>query len=168
MAVDRCDECGYSYDEGLAWSAGTAIVDEARGIGHAIERLGERSRRRPSADVWSPLEYACHVRDVLLAQRERVLLARQVDCPTPAPMGRDARVVMEGYAEQDPTSVARQLSDAAELFENVLDRLGDDWDRTLIYNFPHPTERSLRWVAVHTLHEVVHHRRDVETARSDR
>lgn len=166
MAVDRCDECGYSYDEGLAWSAGTAIVDEARAIADAVQRLGDQSRRRPATDVWSPLEYACHVRDVLLVQRERVLLARQVDCPTPAPMGRDARAELEGYGEQDPVSVARQLGDAAELFENVLDRLGEDWDRTMTYNYPEPTERSLRWVAVHTLHEVVHHRRDVEAGRS--
>lgn len=133
-------------------------------MAHAVQRLGDRSRQRPTTGVWSPLEYACHVRDVLLVQRERVLLARQVDRPTPAPMGRDARADLDGYAEQDPVSVARQLGDAAELFENVLDRLGEDWDRTMIYNYPEPTERSLRWVAVHTLHELVHHRRDVEAA----
>ena len=77
-------------------------------------------------------------------------------------MGRDERVGHDGYAEQLPVDVARQLIDAAGLFVNVLDRLApDDWDRTVVYNFPEPTERSLRWVAVHTEHEVRHHRLDV-------
>ena len=34
-------------------------------------------------------------------------------------------------------------------------------DRTLIYNYPEPAPRSIRWVAVHTLHEVMHHLGDV-------
>ena len=146
--VERCEECGFTYDEDLAWSAGTAIVGEAHDISQALGSVGDGARFRPTPETWSPVEYACHVRDVLLVQRERVLLARQVQNPAPAPMGRDARAELDG--------------DAAALFERVLDRLGDDWDRTMTYNFPEPTERSLRWVAVHTLHEVVHHRRDIE------
>lgn len=63
--------------------------------------------------------------------------------------------------EQIPDAVARQLCDAASLFTNVLSRLDDDWQRTVIYNYPTPTERSLAWVAVHTLHEVEHHLLDV-------
>ncbi len=38
-------------------------------------------------------------------------------------MGRDERVDHDGYADQDPAAVARQLVDAADLFANVLDRL---------------------------------------------
>ena len=160
--MERCDECGFSYDEGLAWSAGTAIVGEARAIAELLAGGGASVSARPAPGTWSPLEYACHVRDVLLVQRERVLLARQVDDLVPAPMGRDARADLDGYADQVPSDVARQLGDAAALFENVLDRLGDDWDRTMTYNYPVPTSRSLRWVAVHTLHEITHHRRDIE------
>ena len=80
-------------------------------------------------------------------------------------MGRDERVDHDGYAEQDPDDVTRQATDAATLFVNVLDRLGpDEWQRTVVYNFPAPTERSLRWVAVHTLHEVQHHLSDAQSA----
>ncbi len=78
-------------------------------------------------------------------------------------MGRDERVELDGYGEQRTSDVARQLSDAAHLFANVLSRLDPkDWDRTVIYNYPKPSERSLRWVAVHTLHEVRHHLLDVQ------
>jgi hypothetical protein len=77
-------------------------------------------------------------------------------------MGRDERVEHDGYAEQDPADVRRQLADAAKLFSNVLRRLGPtDWERRVVYPYPEPTERSLRWLAVHTQHEVEHHLLDV-------
>lgn len=79
--------------------------------------------------MWSPLEYGCHLRDVLLVQRERVLAAR-TDRPDCSPMGRDERVLHDGYAEQEPGDVARQLTDAAQMYGNVLSRLAaDDWNR---------------------------------------
>ena len=34
-------------------------------------------------------------------------------------------------------------------------------ERTVMYNYPATLERSLRWVAVHTVHEVHHHLLDV-------
>ena len=39
--------------------------------------------------------------------------------------------------------------------------LGSDWDRTVVYNYPSHSVRSLRWVAVHTVHELQHHLLDV-------
>ena len=111
---------------------------------------------------WSPLEYACHVRDMLLVQRERLLTARRLDKPVCEPMGRDERVELDGYAEQDPADVARQLRDAAQLFASDLGRISPaDWDRAVIYTYPHRAERSLRWLAIHTVHEVSHHLLDV-------
>ncbi len=156
-----CDECGFVYDLDRAPDAGADIVRTAAELAAILRdgRTDPRPRREP--EVWSPLEYGCHVRDVLLVQRERVLDARRNDTPSFQPMGRDERVVHDGYAEQDPGAVARQLDDAAALFANVLDRLGPDWDLTLAYNYPTRAERSLRWVAVHTVHEVQHHLLDV-------
>ncbi|ONI71311.1 hypothetical protein ALI144C_50740 [Actinosynnema sp. ALI-1.44] len=127
-----------------------------------ILRSGADVRRRPGSGVWSPLEYSSHVRDVLLVQRERVLLAQRLDTPDCEPMGRDERVEQEGYNEQEPAAVARQITDSALLFATVLDRLEETgWQRTLIYNAPSPVKRAVRWVAVHTLHEVRHHLMDI-------
>ncbi len=142
---------------------GAEIVE---GTSHLVLLLnGETSdlRTRRQHQLWSPLEYGCHVRDVLLVQRERVLAARRVEQPSFDPMGRDERVEHDGYAEQEPRDVARQLTDAALLFANVLDRLDpEDWGRTVMYNYPKQFERSLRWVAIHTLHEVQHHLLDTQ------
>jgi hypothetical protein len=160
--VERCTECGFEYDLSTALSAGPAIADGVAALVSLALQPGTdlRARRRPH--VWSPLEYLCHLRDVLLVQRERVLLARRVDRPALEPMGRDERVDHDGYGGQDPVDVARQLTDAAHLFANVITRLTpDDWERTVIYNYPERAERPLRWVCVHTAHEVQHHLLDV-------
>ena len=160
--MDRCDECGFEYDLDLAAGAGTAIADGAGELAAILTDDGADLRARRDANIWSPLEYACHVRDVLMVQRERVLAARRMDRPSFDPMGRDERVEHDGYAEQDPLAVARQLTDAAHLFANDLSRLGPtDWERTVMYNYPATFERSLRWVAVHTVHELHHHLLDV-------
>ena len=160
--ADQCAGCGFVYDLGQAEQVGHGIrerVAEAVAILRAHDP-GVRARRQP--DVWSPLEYGCHLRDVLLAQRERVLAARRTTLPDCPPLGREERVEHDGYAEQEPEDVARQLADAAMLFSNVLSRLGhDDWNRTVIYNYPETSERSLRWVALHTMHEVEHHFLDI-------
>ncbi|HEY8527856.1 MAG TPA: DinB family protein [Acidimicrobiales bacterium] len=122
----------------------------------------DRLRRRQAPGVWSPLEHACHVRDVLLVQRERVLVVRRGFGGPVEPMGRDERVEHDGYADQRPADVAVQVEQAALLFAGVLARLGPgDWDRTVGYGFPEPARRSLRWVAVHTEHEVAHHLADI-------
>jgi DinB superfamily len=160
--VDRCAECGFEYRLDEADRARVEITGCAAALGDIL-RDGDvdlRSRREPR--LWSPLEYGCHVRDVLIVQRERVLRARREERPSFAPMGRDERVEHDGYATQDPRDVARQLTDAAALFAHVLDRLGrEDWEREVTYNYPRHMVRSLRWVAVHTAHELRHHLQDV-------
>lgn len=160
----ECVACGFSFGLDDAERAGGRIVERAHGVGSALRSMPvARGQTRPDASTWSPLEYGCHVRDVLLVQRERVLLARRTDCPEPEKMGREERVEHDGYASQDPADVARQLEDAATLFANVLARLEPaDWERVLVYNYPERMERTLRWVAVHTLHEVVHHGVDID------
>jgi len=130
--MDQCADCGFNYDLSQSAAAGWSIcerVAEVVTILHARD-CNVRSRRQP--DVWSPLEYGCHLRDMLLVQRERVLAARRMDRPNCPPSGRDERAVHDGYAEQEPKDVARQLADAAQMFSNVLVRLSaDDWDRKL-------------------------------------
>ena len=159
-----CADCGFECDLADAERVGPLIVENTRDVS-AVLREGDplvlRARRAP--DTWSVHEYGCHLRDVLLVQRERVLLARRTEAPDVVAMGRDERVEHDGYESQLTPDVARQLDDAASLFAHVLSLIeGDTWDRTMIYNYPERMERSLRWVAVHTLHEARHHKRDIE------
>ena len=162
-----CGGCDFLYDEARFASASASIRDGAGALADGLSSLDTvAAGRRPAPDVWSPVEYGCHLRDVLLVQRERAILALVSDAPPRLPpMSRDERVAIEGYGGSAPAVVARQLRDAAALFTNVLDRLDPEgWSRTLVYNYPVERERSLRWLAVHTWHEVHHHLGDVRGA----
>ena len=100
--------------------------------------------------MWSALEYACHVRDVLLVQRERLYLALVEDTPSVAPMYRDERATPR-YNLQDPKTVAEQITVAANLAGQAFADLDEvQWLRRLIYNFPAPQERTVIWLAQHT------------------
>jgi len=131
-----------------------------------IDKLGTFDdaavRTRPEPEVWSPLEYACHVRDMLAVQTERVVIAQREVDPVFVPMGRDERAVENRYNEQDPQLVSAQLADAAETFASLLDGLdAAGWERTGTYNYPEPALRAVEWIAIHTTHELLHHRGDL-------
>jgi hypothetical protein len=80
------------------------------------------------------------------------------------PIGSDVRADHDDYADQDVVAVGRQPTDAAGLLANALDRLGpDDWALTVIYDYPEPAERDIRWLAVHAEHEVRHHLQEVRS-----
>lgn len=166
--MQRCEECGFIYDTDGADQSAAAIVGLADQLATRVSAPRADVRTRPAPTTWSPLEYACHVRDVLLVQRERVLLARRHSRPDLAPMGRDERAAHDGYNDQAVDDVCRQLRDAAAMFANVLTRLArDDWSRTVIYSYPAPAERTLQWVTVHTEHELRHHLGDVAAEIAD-
>jgi len=168
-AVDGvCVECGFDYD-GVADDEVAAKVREfgrryraplSRGL--PGESLDDLIRAHPLPDVWSALEYACHVRDVLAVQRVRVELALVEDTPTFAPMGREERVVDDQYNAQDPAVVLEELAANADAAAAMFEAMNaDQWARTGIYGYPEPTERDMRWIARHTIHEGHHHLLDV-------
>jgi hypothetical protein len=103
------------------------------------------------------------VRDVLLAQRERLFQALVEEQPSFVPIYREQRVRLARYADEAPEQVATGIGFAAGLAAWAFDGMTDtSWDRTCIYNFPEPSERTLLWLAQHTLHECVHHLHDIE------
>ncbi|MFC3963548.1 DinB family protein [Nocardia jiangsuensis] len=162
--MERCAECGFEYDDAhLPTISATirALAAEHAEIQTTADPAALRRRREPA--TWSALEYGCHLRDVLLVQRERLLAARRTDTPVAEPMGRDERAEHDGYADQAPIDIARQLTDAAALLTHAYDRLGPaDRERRLVYTYPERAERSLGWLALHTAHELRHHLLDVE------
>lgn len=176
--MNGCPECGFTqadidptaaaghpfpwrYDE-TAWNAVGSQIVTACAAAAAILRSDRDLWTRPAPTRWSPLEYACHIRDVLLIQRERALKALRGRGDEPLAMGRDERVVDDGYNHQDRNNVAVQLEQMAIMFVGLLDRLTPaQWDIELAYGFPDRSMRSLRWLAVHTAHEVVHHLHDM-------
>ena len=105
---------------------------------------------------------ACHVRGVLLVQRGRVLHALVAETPGFAPMHREERVELAGYAFEDPATVADEIDMASRLIARLFERLTDEQlRRRCIYNFPAPAQVDVGWVARHTVHEGAHHLMDL-------
>jgi DinB superfamily len=85
------------------------------------------------------------------------------DRPQYEPMGRDERVERDRYNEQSPETVAAEITAAADGLADYLDGLDDvGWERQGIYNYPTREARTVTWMADHTLHELVHHLRDMD------
>jgi hypothetical protein len=176
-AVDGvCEECGFDYDGVADAAVGDTLRDFARRYrvpmtrGLKGEALDDLLRAHPLDGVWSALEYACHVRDVFAVQRERVAQTLVEDLPSYTPMGREQRVVDDRYNEQDPLVVAGELAANAEAAASTFEELTEEqWQLRGLYGYPEPTERDLRWLARHTIHEGHHHLLDVgRTLRSAR
>ena len=159
--VERCDRSGFAYDQAAAGEAASMIRRDAASLAAVLESGADLvGRREPGR--WSPLEYGCHVRDMLCVQRELLPAWRRLDRQESTPMGRDERVELDGCASQGPADVARLLGDAAQLSGTDLDRLvGADCDRQASDSYPERAERSLRWLAIRTVREVRHHLGDV-------
>jgi DinB superfamily len=167
VAVDRCEQCGFVYG-----GIGTAdIPDAMRALSlqyqDALLEPGVAGlvRMRPAPDVWSALEYACHVRDVWLVQRDRAILALVEDTPTYARMCPDERTYLAGYQREDVTEVAGEVVMGANLMAKLFEGLAShQLARPCIYNYPEPLERDVAWLGHHTLHEATHHLEDLRSA----
>lgn len=115
---------------------------------------------RPEADVWSPLEYGAHVRDVFRLFDTRLALMLDSDEPTFDNWDQDRTAIDDRYAEQDPDQVADELGAAADSFlarlravaPAQLDRVG---------RRSNGDEFTVRTLAQYFLHDVVHHLWDV-------
>ncbi len=164
--MDRCGECGFDYYAFVRHE----IPDRLRALAqdHA-DRLGETpsayARQRPS-EGWSALEYGCHVRDVLVNQRDRIALTQVEDQPEFTPMGgvgREQLAVDQRYDLQDPSTVAAEVVRAADALAGPLASLDDvGWARTGVYGYPTREVRDVDWIARHTVHELHHHLGDVD------
>ena len=171
-AVDGvCEECGFDYaslDEAAVPNALRAFGRRYRAPltrGLPGEALDELLRAHPRPGVWSALEYACHVRDVLSVQRSRVAQALAEDMPTFAPMKREERVERLRYNEQPPDEVSAEIAANAEEIAAAFAALSpEQWSRRGVYGYPEPTERDVLWIGRHTVHEGQHHLLDVGRA----
>lgn len=167
--MEHCEQCGFSYDEVAVGALPDALHSLATAYRSRLE-TGVRNtteerllRTRPAPEAWSALEYCCHFRDVLLAQRERLYLALVEDTPRFSSIYRDQRVILARYRDDGLEEVGREVDLAANLLGRAFTRLEKvQWQRPCIYGYPAPAERTVAWLGRHTVHEGRHHLRDVD------
>jgi len=125
-----CPECGFDTRAFAREEVGDLLRANAVAWQEVLAGPVEDLRRRPSPQVWSPLEYACHVRDVFRLYHERLNLMLDQDDPLFPNWDQDATAVAERYGEQDPATVGQELAGAAWALAANFDSVGDDrWTR---------------------------------------
>ncbi len=121
-------------------------------------------RVRPAPSTWSPLEYACHVRDVCRRFEARLTLMLDHDDPVFENWDQDATALKARYAEQDPAAVAVELLDAASTLAAHFDDVdGRQWQRG--GRRSDGAQFTVDSFARYFIHDVVHHLHDID-ARS--
>jgi S-DNA-T family DNA segregation ATPase FtsK/SpoIIIE len=161
--VTTCRECGFPHRD-VATSTNTdRLLDTVAELCAEVADLPDAVvRRRPAPTVWSVVEYCCHLRDVLVTQRERVVRALVEVRPEFPPMHRDERAALTRYLEEEPACVVTHLRAVAEMAAWTFASLeAVQWTRACVYHYPESATRDLAWLGRHTVHEAVHHLADV-------
>lgn len=152
-----CPQCG--------WTAGDPmlVADWLRGTIPRWRAVLARAdvAERPEPQVWSALEYACHVRDVCALFGVRVLSMLQQHDPAFANWDQHATALDDRYWEQDPATVAEQYAVEAERTAAIFDTVsGDAWQR------PGTRSNGSRFTVASLVnyfqHDIAHHLHDVD------
>ena len=156
-----CPDCG--FDPAVVDRAELGSLIRANAAAWSAALTGPQVTVRPSPDVWSVTEYACHVRDVHVLFAERVALMLREDEPEFANWDQDATAVESRYDLADPAEVSPQLVAAAQAAADAYDGVADDgWSR--------PGRRdngsvfTVESIGRYHLHDVAHHLWDVTGA----
>ncbi len=162
MQVERCAECGF---DGGDWTDQTALDAIGRlppQWSDAIAGLGSDAlARRPVPEMWSIVEYADHVREVLFGMR--FLLDSAVsqpgvelgDPPEPefavTPRAIDVRVALAGI-DREAKALQDRLAELPAESWAATARVRGDW-------------LDAHWIARHAVHDATHHLGDVRCLR---
>ncbi len=155
----RCPDCGFEATATTPATAASALP-ELLPRWHAVLRRQDAAER-PNEITWSPLEYACHVRDVFDLFDQRLHLMLESDDPEFADWDQDQACIDEDYGRQDPAAVSAALFEAgAEIAASFAAVSQDQWSRT--------GRRSdgkvftIGSFSGYFMHEIVHHLHDVD------
>ncbi|HMM94253.1 DinB family protein [Phycicoccus sp.] len=156
-----CPDCGFE-------AAAVPADDVARLVLAATDPWPQvlaspDATRRPDPATWSPLEYACHVRDVCRLFDERLALLLTEDDPTFANWDQDETAVADRYGEQDPATVAGEVATAAAALATRFAGVEDvAWSRTATRS--DGSRFTTLTLGRYGLHDLVHHLHDVGAA----
>ena len=160
--TERCDVCGFEWDTVTAGEIPKRLEEAADGFRLVLAGDQTALGSRPAPDVWSAVEYGCHVRDVMLNLRDRIVLGLAEDNPKPHAMFTDVRIALGLYEDEQPARLAEEIAIAAALLGRTIAALDDEQlARPIFYGWPQSATRTLLWVAAQALHEAEHHLDDV-------
>jgi hypothetical protein len=153
-----CGECGFDSSAVAFADVPDLVRSNAISWAEVLER--ENVTERPDSETWSALEYSAHVRDVFRIFKVRLEQMLEFDDPQFENWDQDATAEAERYNDQDPATVASELSDAAAEVANAFETVpeGSRQRRGLRSDGSAFTVESL---AAYFIHDPIHHLHDV-------
>lgn len=160
VIAEGCTECGFVPGDPAATGAflrGTVPQWQA-----VLARPDAGERPRP--DVWSALEYGCHVRDVCRVFRRRLDLMLTEDDPRFPNWDQDRAALDDDYTEQEPGVVSAEYADQAGRLADAFDAVQPgQWGRRGLRS--NGSQFTVATLAVYFAHDIAHHLHDVGAER---
>jgi hypothetical protein len=155
----RCPDCGFDAGELERNQIGSATRRVAERFEGFLERDG--ARERPASEVWSVLEYGCHLRDVGRIFGERLALMLDEDGPQFANWDQDDTAIVDRYDLQDPAVVAVELATSLGALADAYDAVRpDQWDRRGFRS--NGSIFTVESLGRYMVHDLVHHAWDID------
>lgn len=163
---ERCEECGWQAAHVTSVNAEATLKDLGPQYRAALTRLptdpDDLLRRRPAAGVWSALEYAAHVRDVIAvwsAALHKLLTEDHPVLPRPDPSIADEAAAAGTYNTLDPSLTADELAANANRTARKVTTVGaNQWDQVIALG---DEELSAIGIVRKVSHEGAHHLLDL-------
>ncbi len=153
-----CHDCGFDPTQTTGADVPAVAARAVAAFADALRRPD--AGRRPEPTVWSPLEYACHVRDVFDRFTGRARSMLDLDDPLFDNWDQDETALRERYWEQDPPTVAAQLRQQGERVAAVFtDVIPAQWRRT--GRRSNGSVFTVDSLGRYLSHDVVHHLHDI-------
>ena len=163
--VRTCDECSFDWDL-AADGVLRAIASFPDGYRTRLDRFrcapdARVIRRRPSPVIWSALEYAAHVRDVIDFYADRMDRVLNEERPQMTGANFSSMPERRGYLTEDPAVVVDEIARSAAVVEKRLRSLSAaQWARVGIG--VDGDERTLLVLARRLAHDGQHHLLDLD------
>lgn len=165
--MSRCTDCGFDWqmkhEEVVPYTLVPVPRFRALVEPVLVTESGSASLRiRPAENVWSPLEYLAHLRDVAEFFAERIQRVLIEDRPVLHVRFRFAELAeLRSYQSEDAATVLGQFERRATDLQELLDGLDESqWDRAGIGSGG--DQRTVLMLARRFAHEAHHHLLDVE------
>ena len=157
---EPCAACGFDAAEVDPTQTGTLLRANAQAWADVLDRPDDQLRSRPAPQVWSPLEYSCHVRDVYVLFGARLALMRREDGPQFENWNQDVTAIEQRYDLADPAEVRAALLDAGSALADAFDSVDEsEWERTGFRS--DGAAFTIASFATYLLHDPIHHLHDV-------
>src|SRR5699024_2344717 len=121
---ERCPQC--SLDAGVLTLSEIPMLFRSQVQVWPVVLLRRNVAERPAPQVWSPLEYGAHTRDVLRLFQERLARMLAEDEPSLADWDPNEAALQGGYHDADPDTVAAEILTEAEKLATAVEAVPAD------------------------------------------